>query len=48
LVEPPLVAIAAIAFSSPSRVMMSLGRWPRASTSMISAPASVATRFLSS
>ena len=40
LVEPPLVATAAIAFSSPSRVMMSLGRWPRASTSMISLPAS--------
>ena len=33
---------------APSRVMMSRGRWPRASTSMISAPASVATRFLSS
>ena len=29
LVEPPLVATAAIAFSSDSRVMMSLGRWPR-------------------
>src|SRR3954454_13962493 len=43
LVEPPLVAIAAIAFSSPSRVMMSLGRWPRASTLMTSLPASYAT-----
>ena len=48
LVEPPLVAIAAIEFSSASRVMMSRGRWPRASTSMISAPASIATRFFSS
>ena len=30
LVEPPVAATAAIAFSSASRVMMSLGRWPRA------------------
>ena len=41
-------AIAAIAFSSPSRVTMALGRWPRAITSRISAPASAATRFFSS
>jgi hypothetical protein len=40
LVEPPLVAMAAIAFSRPSRVMMSLGRWPRASTSIINLPVS--------
>ena len=40
LVEPPLMAIAAIAFSSASWVMMSLGRWPRASTSMTITPAS--------
>ncbi len=39
MVEPPLHAIAAIAFSSASRVMMSLGRWPRASTSITSSPA---------
>ena len=35
------VATAAIAFSRPSRVTMSRGRWPWAITSMISAPASV-------
>ena len=46
LVEPPLVATAAIAFSSDSRVMMSLGRWPRASTSITSLPASTATSLL--
>ena len=43
LVEPPLIAIAAIAFSSASRVITSLGRWPRASTSITSLPASNAT-----
>ena len=46
LVEPPLVATAATAFSSDSRVMMSLGRWPRASTSSTSLPASTATSLL--
>ena len=40
LVEPPLIATPAIAFSSASLVMISLGRWPRASTSMTSSPAS--------
>ena len=40
LVEPPQVATAAIAFSSPALVMMSLGRWPRASTSITSLPVS--------
>ena len=41
--EPPLQAIAAIAFSKLWRVMMSLGRRPRLSTSMTSAPACSAT-----
>ena len=40
LVEPPLMAMAAIEFSSPSWVMMSLGLCPRASTSMTMTPAS--------
>jgi hypothetical protein len=42
-VEPPDVAIAAIAFSSDSFVMISRGRSPRSSTSMMSLPASTAT-----
>ena len=42
------MATAAIAFSSDSRVMMSLGRWPRASTSMTSCPARNATSSLPS
>ena len=46
LVEPPLVAIAAIAFSRLSRVMMSLGFWPRLRTSMTRPPASLATSTL--
>ncbi len=44
--EPPLDAIAAIAFSSDCFVMMSDGRWPRASTSMTSLPHSTATSAL--
>jgi hypothetical protein len=39
-VEPPLDVTAAIAFSSASRVMMSLGFRPRLSTSTTSRPAS--------
>ncbi len=46
MVEPPLQAIAAIAFSRLSRVMMSLGSWPRLSTSMTSSPACLATSAL--
>ena len=38
LVEPPLAATAAIAFSSDSRLMTSLGRCPRARTSITSRP----------
>ena len=38
-VEPPDAATARIAFSSDSRVMMSLGFWPRRSTSITSSPA---------
>jgi hypothetical protein len=45
-VEPPLIATAAIAFSSASRVMMWLGRWPRASTSITSFPVANATSAL--
>ena len=44
--DPPLHAIAAIAFSRASRVMMSLGRWPRLSTSITSRPVSAATSTL--
>ena len=36
--EPPLAAIAVIAFSMPRRVIISLGRIPRRSTSTTSAP----------
>ena len=44
--EPPLVAIAAIAFSSACLVMISLGRCPRRSTSITSSPDSRATSSL--
>ncbi len=46
LVEPPLVATAAIAFSSAGLVMISLGRWPRRSTSITSSPTCTATSSL--
>ena len=46
MVEPPLIATAAMAFSSASLVMISLGRWPRLSTSSTSSPHSRATSSL--
>ena len=46
LVEPPLVAPAAMAFSSAGLVMTSLGSSPRRKTSMTSSPHSTATASL--
>ncbi len=46
LVEPPLVATAAIAFSSAGLVMTSLGRLPARSTSITSSPHCRATSSL--
>ncbi len=46
MVEPPLVATAAIAFCSAGRVITSLGRWPRRSTSITSSPHCLATSSL--
>ena len=46
MVEPPDAATARIAFSSESRVIRSLGFWPRRSTSTISSPAAYACSAL--
>ena len=46
MVEPPLMATAAIAFSRPGLVMIALGRWPRRRTSITSSPISRATSSL--